>query len=160
MPVPTTSPIIASQPVEPGFQTTAFPTFRGAAESREAAKTKVHDYLSINWKFGLHNYTLVEHPQSDGAPGVYRFATPKNEVHKVIEEFVFGASQGLSKNIYKHYTIGLVVNGMTHREFLDYCEQHSGLRELETVLEMYLTCLRTSLTVDGMKSRVGSWRSN
>jgi hypothetical protein len=47
---------------------------------------------------------------------------------------VFGATQGLSKNVYKLYTVGLIFNGMTHLEAVDYCTRHSNLKELEHIL--------------------------
>jgi hypothetical protein len=101
----------------------------------QGPKTKLYDHLNINWKFGLHNYSLVEKPTSPTQPAAYRFGISGNEKRDTFHNLVFGATQGLSKNIYKIYSVGLVFNGMTHQEALDYCAKHSSLRELGRILE-------------------------
>lgn len=103
-------------------------------EPSQGPKTKLHDHLNINWKFGLHNYSLVAKPSALTQPAAYRFGISGNEKRDTLHNLVFGATQGLSKNIYKLYSVGLVFNGMTHQEALAYCAKHSSLKELERIL--------------------------
>jgi hypothetical protein len=115
------------------------PTASGHPEQLEPAangpKTRLYDHLNINWKFGLHNYSLIEKPTSPTQPAAYRFGVSGNEkTAHTLQQLVFGATQGLSKKVYKLYTVGLIFNGMTHLEAADYCTRHSSLKELEQIL--------------------------
>ena len=107
----------------------------------DGPKVQFYHKLKINWKFGLNNYVLVQRPNSENDPAFYRFATPGDATRQMFHNIVFGATQGLSRNIYKLYNITVVFKNMSHREALDYCARHETSRDIISLLSgLYAIC--------------------
>lgn len=98
-------------------------------------KMVFYHHLKINWKFSLNEYTLIERPNSNHEPAIYRFVTPRDQTTQTICNIIFGVTHGLSKNLYKQYSVIVIFDGMTHKETLDYCSEHASSREIVSLLE-------------------------
>ena len=98
-------------------------------------KVEFYDKLKINRKFGMNNYALIERPNSDSDPAIYRFATSEDPTTILLHNLVYGATQGLSKNVYKMYhNIMIVFKDMSHKEALEYCGSHKSLEGWTAIL--------------------------
>jgi hypothetical protein len=97
-------------------------------------KVEFYHRLKINWKFGLSDYVLVQRPMAPTAPAIYRFATPSDDTRKMLHNWLFGATQGLSKNVYKVYTITVIFKDTSHQDALEYCQNHKTSTHLISML--------------------------
>ena len=82
----------------------------------------------------MSTYVLVEGPGADNDLAIYRFETPEDPTRVLLHKLVFGATQGLSKNIYKLYSITVVFKDMSHKEALEYCATHKSLNGFTAIL--------------------------
>lgn len=91
----------------------------------------------INWKFSLgHNYKLIRHPESDLEWGVYRFSSnPGNVASQTVYNMAFEFTGGLSKNVYKNYTVIVTFLGMARKQVIDYCYKHKVSEEFISILK-------------------------
>jgi hypothetical protein len=91
----------------------------------------------INWKFSLgHTYKLIRHPESDLEWGVYRFSSnPGNIASQTIYSKAFEYTGGLSKNVYKQYTVVVTFLGMARKQVIDYCYKHKVSEEFISILK-------------------------
>jgi hypothetical protein len=97
-------------------------------------KVRFYHQLRINWKFGMTNYLLVEHPASDFDPPIFKFAKTLEPRTEVLHNLIFGVTQGLSKNVYKLYYTTLVFKDMSHKEAVDTCARHVELTRFARIL--------------------------
>jgi hypothetical protein len=167
-PMPTspmpTSPMLTSPVTSPPQYPGGPPNIPPLAEPDLSHGPKVQFYnkLKINWKFGLNNYIAVQRPNSDNDPAFYRFATPGDATRQMFHNIVFGATQGLSRNIYKLYNVTLVFKNMSHGQALDYCSRHKTSRDMIALLSGSLYAFRyhSAESVIGRRLKVVNWSLN
>jgi hypothetical protein len=101
----------------------------------QSPKVTFFHHLKINWKFSINEYILNQGPSSMDEPAIYHFVTPRDHTAQTICNIVFGVTHGLSKNLYKQYSVIVIFHGMSHKEALDYCSKHGSSREIGSLLQ-------------------------
>jgi hypothetical protein len=113
-----------------GQQNTPYDT-----NTSQSPKATFLHHLKINWKFSINEYVLNQGPSSMNEPAIYHFVTPRDHTAQTISNLVFGVTHGLSKNLYKQYSVIVIFHGMSHKEALDYCSKHGSSREIGELLQ-------------------------